>query len=272
MLLTHDDVANLKRETRAQKSHFAKVRNAEAEYSAKLRAVARQVQMLLRGFFKQGVPPSQHEAWVATQQLRSYAEILKPWATATARRMLADVSRRDAAAWAKVSRLISRALRREIETAPTGQLMQASLERQVSLITSLPLHAAQRVHETVISNLYTGTRNIAVSDPAKAMGLTAQILDAGDMTVGRANLIARTETARVAGELMEARARHVGSEGYIWHTVEDRAVRPRHRALNGSFHKWIEPPVASEPGQQEMRYHPGGGPNCRCFAEPVIPD
>ncbi len=42
--------------------------------------------------------------------------------------------------------VMSRTLRREIESAPTGIVMRGLLDDQITLITSLPTEAAQRVH------------------------------------------------------------------------------------------------------------------------------
>jgi uncharacterized protein with gpF-like domain len=103
--------------------------------------------------------------------------------------------------------------------------------------------------------------------------------------VSHARLIARTETARTASVLTEVRAKSVGSEGYIWRTSLDADVRPKigtpnfaklntlamgsHRKLEGTFHRWDDPPIASENGE---RAHPGQIYNCRCWPEPVLPD
>ena len=79
-------------------------------------------------------------------------------------------------------------------------------------------------------------------------------------------LIARTEVARTASGLTEARARHVGSDGYFWRTAKDADVRDSHRQMEGKFVKWNEPPTLSD----GTVTHAGQIYNCRCYAEPVI--
>ena len=93
----------------------------------------------------------------------------------------------------------------------------------------------------------------------------------GPITMSRAICIARTETARARTSYTEARAQAVGSTHYIWHTVGDGAVRPRHRQLDGTIQSWSDPPITSEPGQKVVRSAPGSSFNCRCWAEPLFP-
>jgi len=85
----------------------------------------------------------------------------------------------------------------------------------------------------------------------------------------RATLIARTETARTASVLVQARAQHVGAESYVWKTAGDWKVRPSHRKLNGTVHRWDDPPLSDLP---DYHSHPGQIFNCRCVALPIIPE
>jgi hypothetical protein len=73
------------------------------------------------------------------EALHQYSGVVAQWARRAAASMLADVMRRDQAAWAQVSKNMSRALAEEIQSAPTGDVTRSLLEGQVELITSLPL-------------------------------------------------------------------------------------------------------------------------------------
>lgn len=193
--------------------------------------------------------------------LTRYADLLKPWARSVARYMLADVKRRNDRMWQTNSREMSKALLIEIKQAPTGMLFETLQAEQVELITSLPLKAAERVHELVQKeSLLGGTR---ASEIAKEIAAT------GKVTAARARLIARTEVSRAHCNLTQARAMYAGSQGYIWRSSEDGDVRPTHRKVNGHFFKWDNPPKTDK---GLAPYHAGCGPNCRCFPEPVIPD
>lgn len=242
----------VRRETTRERRSFDRVRRAEAQYARALRGIARHVGGLVRSF-----DPTDPRL---TRTLTEYSKLIEPWARNQAERMLADVSRRDEAVWAGLSRDMSRALRDEIRHAPTGHMLQRLLEEQVRYITSLPLEAAERVQSLALRGLSGGERPEVVR---------REILRTGEVTISRANLIARTETARAASGLVEVRARFVGSEGYIWESSRDSDVRPDHRKLAGKFIRWDDPPVA---GTNGMRYHAGQGPNCRCWPRPVIPE
>ena len=246
------------RETPAQRSKFARVRHARVEYEKKLRRVARTVGAITRGL-AEGDPLA--SAAEVQEALRRYARIVEQWARRAAASMLADVMRRDEAAWAAVSRNMSRSLAEEIRSAPTGEVTRQLLEDQVELITSLPLEAATRVHELAMRAMETG---------ARAGELEEQIMQTGHVTASRAALIAHTETARASSVLLQARAEHVGSLGYIWRTSRDADVRPDHRRLEGQFVAWSDPPVADI--RTGTRAHAGCIWRCRCWAEPVIPE
>jgi SPP1 gp7 family putative phage head morphogenesis protein len=235
---------------------FAAVRRAEAEYARQLRKVARHV-----GHIIAGVPVTDSARVPELQRaLNKYAEAITPWATAVATRMIEDVSRRDKNAWAKYSADMSRALKVEIETAPTGRAFAELLTEQVRYIRSLPIEAGERVHQLTIEALLDGGR---------AREVAKEIARSGEVTISRANLIARTEVARTASGLVQVRAEYVGSDSYVWRTSKDSDVREQHRELEGKVIRWSNPPIAGPNGQ---RYHAGQGPNCRCYPEPIIPD
>lgn len=232
-----------------------KSRKAEIQYAAQLRRVARQVGHLIDAF------PADDPSVVPTitDMLSKYSEALTGWATRTATRMLLEVDAKDRQSWAELAGEMSRELRREIQTAPTGQMFQALLNEQVTLIKSLPLEAAQRVHELTIKGLEDSTR---ASEIAKEIGRS------GEVAASRANLIARTEVARTASTLTQSRAEHVGSIGYIWRTAGDSDVRHSHKEMNGKFVRWDSPPTLSD----GTTTHAGQIYNCRCYPEPVLPE
>ena len=239
---------------RGGRARFTSGRKAEQFYAEKLRGIARHIGAIIRAF-----PVGSPESVDAIREAMSrYAEVLKPWARATGQRMLEDVARRDKSDWAALAKEMSRALQREILDTPTGELFQQILDRQVTLISSLPLEAARRVHQLTLRGLIDGSR---------AGEVARDILRTSDVTVARANLIARTETARTASSLTQARAAHVGSTAYIWRTAGDGSVRPSHKAMNGQVVLW-----AAAPTLDGMTGHAGEFPNCRCYPEVIIPD
>lgn len=232
-------------------------RAAESTYSAKLRQVARQIDAIVRGLAPDGIV---EDPGPIVRTLEAYSAIIGPWATSVARYMIADISRRNAKAWKEHGQEVGRALRAEIAHAPTGMVYQALLDEQVRLIRSMPLDAARRVHDLVTEGRLQGKRHTE---------LAKEILAQGRVSASKATLIARTETSRSAVSLTQARAMFVGSQGYIWRTVEDADVRPTHQKMEGRYVRWDTPPKTDK---GLAPYHAGCGPNCRCYPDPVLPN
>jgi SPP1 gp7 family putative phage head morphogenesis protein len=235
-----------RRQLARERAYFAKVRLAERSYSVALRKIARHVGHIISGF------PAGAEAHLPDllSMLEQYARMLTPWARSAAQRMIAEVARRDEAAWRRLSDTIGRNLALEVRNAPTGNMMRLLQDEQVALITSIPLDAGRRV-QALTRELVTGGKRYDEAVP--------MILASGSVTASRATLIARTETAKAAASLTQARAQHIGSTGYIWRTAHDLDVRPAHKRLDATFHAWDDPPIAEADGQ---RHHPGNFPNC----------
>lgn len=242
----------------APRRAFKSARKVERQYTASLRRVARHIDEIIRSISPTGEMTMEALAAVDSALAR-YADVINPWARAVASRMVAEVAARDEAAWFEVSRKMGRALRKEIDTAPTGQVMRERLAEQVKLITSLPREAAERVRTLANEGIVQGTR------PAE---LAKEILRTGEVTESRAILIARTETSRTATELTRARAEHVGSTHFIWRTSGDSDVRPSHKKLDGKIFRWDQPPEC-DPGHHAL---PGGIWNCRCWPETILPE
>lgn len=232
-------------------------RLAESSYNTRLRQVAKQIDNIVKGLAPDGEVKDVDKM---TAMLNNYAEILTPWAKSVANFMIADVARRNGRMWQSMSEEIGRAMAVEIQHAPTGMLYSALMDEQVALIKSLPLEAAKRIHAITGAALTSGRR---------AEDIAKEILESGNVSAGRARMIARTEVSRTAANFTEARARFAGSEGYVWRTSADGDVRPTHRAMNGKYVRWDLPPKTDK---GLAPYHAGCGPNCRCFAEPVLPD
>ena len=234
-------------------SLFKRAKKLEAGYRAQLRKIARHISDISRAH--------DAETPLGIERIKAgmlaYAERIEPWADSVADRMVKEIAAFDKESWRRTSKVIGRLLHKEIEGAPTGRVMRESLERQVELIKSLPLEAAERVHKLTTEGRIEGRRT---SEIAK------DIMASGDVCRSRADLIARTEVSRTATELTKARAEHIGSTHFIWRTVNDKSVRTSHRRLDGQAFRWDTPPEC------DRGYHalPGGIWNCRCYPEPII--
>lgn len=232
-------------------------RQAESHYNTRLRQVALQVGGIVRVFAPDGTVKNLQRL---LRMLQGYADAMTPWAEAAAEYMVADVARRTERLWRENSRAMGLAIRQELDFGRSGLVFREARNEQIDLIRSLPLEAGRRVQRLTEEALTTGRR---------AESIAQEVLRTGEVTKSRARLIARTEVSRTAANLMQARAVAAGSEGYIWRTSRDADVRDSHRAMEGSYVRWDSPPK-TDPGLDP--YHAGCGPNCRCFAEPVLPD
>lgn len=231
-----------------------KTARAERVYARNLNRLAEQVGSIITAF------PTLDPAAASkiSDTMRRYAESLGPWAERIAASMLAEVDQQDIIGWRRLGGEISAALHKEIVSAPTGDLFRRLQLQQVELIRSLPIEAAQRVHDLTIKGLEDSTR---------ASSIAQEILRSGEVTASRALLIARTEVSRASANFTQARAEHVGSDGYVWRTSKDGAVRLSHREMNGRLVRWDAPPTLDG-----MTGHAGCLPNCRCWAEVQLPD
>jgi SPP1 gp7 family putative phage head morphogenesis protein len=240
------------------RANALRARRAEKQFAVQLRQIARHVGNIVNGML--GIAPSTAELTAIEAALDAYARLIEPWATATATRMLTDVERRDAAGWHKLGREIYRALHQEIEAVPISSMLNDLLEEQVRLIQSLPREASERVHQLGIEAITGGKR---WEEIAQALFAT------GDVTLSRANVIARTETSRTASEIQATRAQGIGSTHFQWFTANDADVRPLHKKIareNGGVYAWNNPPILDD-GRPGL---PGTIWNCRCYASPLL--
>ena len=233
---------------------WRRVTNSANFYTKALTSVAQQISR----YINELVDAGKEDAIPRT--LVKYSEILEPWANTVSEKMLADISLQDEKAWMRHSARMSRAMQAELDTTSLNGIIRHLRRKQIELIKSLPLEAAEQAHNLAFE---------AASQTGERKGyIAAQIRQLGDITENRALLIARTEISTSHSIIQRARAEHIGCEGYIWRTLRDRVVRKDHVELEGTYHRWDNPPIAEKNGE---RHHPGCFPNCRCYAEPVLP-
>lgn len=229
----------------------------EIRYSQQLRKVAGYVDTIVKGF-----DVNDPQTWpLIRASLNEYSNTLNFWAENTAGRIITDVALRDEKTWLIYAQDMSRGVRDQIRNTDIGAVYQQLLNEQVSLIKSLPLNAAQRIHDL-------STR--ALIDGGRASDISGLIMATGQVARARANTIARTEVSRATSIFTQARAQNLGSEGYIWRDSEDEDVRKRHEFLSGKFYYWDDPPIVDV--KSGRRAHAGCDINCRCYPEPVIPE
>ena len=228
-------------------SAFVASRAAERAYERKLRSVAERVRTTLAT-----TKPEQAE-----KALREYAELIVPWAAQSAATMLATVDRKNRDSFLREAARAGIDMRILLASPGVGYAVRDRIAENVRLIKSIVTHSADDVAKLVRESMATGMR---------AEDLAKRIEHVGEVSKSRARTIAATEVSKAGTALTRARAESVGSEGYIWRTARDGAVRDSHRAMEGKFVRWDSPPTLDG-----MTGHAGEFPNDRCYPEPVIP-
>jgi SPP1 gp7 family putative phage head morphogenesis protein len=227
---------------------FTVSRAAERAYERQLRSVAERIRTTL-----ETAPPE-----AAEKLLRQYADIIGPWAKQSAANMLAGVERKNRQTWQTAANRMGLDMKILLRSPGVGRAVQERVAANMTLIKSLITGSADKVAAIVKESMATGER---AEDLAKRIAEHV-----GDMSMGRARTIARTEVSKAGTALTQARAESVGSGGYIWRTARDGDTRPSHRAMEGKYVPWDKPVTLDN-----MTGHAGEFPNCRCYPEPVIP-
>lgn len=141
------------------------------------------------------------------------------------------------------------------------QSMRVAAEENAALITGISTDMANEVRGIVSRGVVGGVRVEA---------LAKQIAERFAVSESRASLIASDQVLKYFGSLQKNRQVDAGISRYRWSTSQDEKVRPGHRALNGTEHKWSTPPI--DDPRTGARHHPGLAIRCRCVSVPVIDD
>jgi SPP1 gp7 family putative phage head morphogenesis protein len=153
----------------------------------------------------------------------------------------------------------------------TQTLIEQYRQENARLIAGLQESQVQRVTDVLRRAQSTGDRWEDVAPGIK---------HAAGVGIDRARLIARDQTNKFNGAMQRITQTSAGVDEYTWSTTKAASVRgypggpntrtggASHYALEGTRHKWSDPPVI--PGTTD-RAHPGEQINCECVAIPVIP-
>lgn len=86
----------------------------------------------------------------------------------------------------------------------------------------------------------------------------------------KAKFLAQNETSIMLAQIKKVHYSAMGFDSFMWHTILDARERPLHRELNGTIHRFDNPPVIDErTGQRGL---PGETYNCRCDMTPIMSD
>ena len=239
-----------------RRSKFEAPAVAEREYERQLRKVARAVAAIIEPYVEGATIP---QLPALLKQLQAYSDIIGPWATRVAESMLEKVRSSDKRAWRAEDKKFTQGFRSIVGDTAVGRESVRLLGEQVGLIKSLPTKAGERAQQLAVD---------ATINVRRANDVAADLRNIGNVTEARAMLIARTEIAKANSTMTQARSAALGSSAYIWRTAGDEAVRESHAEMEGEVVRWDQPPLLSD----GTVTHAGQIYNCRCYAEPILPD
>lgn len=204
---------------------------------------------------------------------RLFAATTDPWfeeyAQATAMKMVTHLFTDSGRTWRQAAKsyskgkIIYKALMEEMQGS-LGAAINEAVQRNAHYIKSVPADIARQMTEHTMAKSMAGLRPEQIAQDLK--DLYPHISDV------KANLIARTETAKTATALTQSRCEGLGIQWYEWRTSEDQRVRTSHRHMDHVLVAWDNPPSPEELVHEKDigRYPPGGIWNCRCFASPLM--
>lgn len=242
----------------AKRSKYEPSRAVEREFARALKRIARASGAIVESHVSGS---KLTDAPAMKKALEAYSRALTPWAKNQASKLVGTILKKlnTDKGYREHARKLGRVLSDELFHSETGVVTHALVNEQVELIRSIPLKAGERAQELALEALAGGRR---------ADEIASELMKTTEVTESRAKLIARTETARANTYLNLARATSVGSTHYRWITSGDAAVRESHKKMNGKVFAWNDPPTLDD----GMTGHPGTFPNCRCYAEPILPE
>ena len=139
-----------------------------------------------------------------------------------------------------------------LTTADAEDLMRAATRRNVGLIRRLnsDMHASV---ERAVLDAWNQNRSARV--------LTGILENDLGFAPGRAKLIGRDQTSKLAGELDRLRMENLGIESFTWQHSLLPNPRPDHLSWHGRVFPWARPPNGVIPGEEIQ---------CRCRAAAAI--
>lgn len=144
------------------------------------------------------------------------------------------------------------------EPPEVQRALTAWRRENVALIESIATRLHDDVHQVVRDAQRRG---------AHVRTVRRELMERFDVSRSRATLIARDQILKANSDLTRVRHQEAGIDRYVWSTSRDERVRPMHRDLEGTIHRWDDPPVTNEKGD---RNHPGQDYQCRCVSVPVL--
>lgn len=133
------------------------------------------------------------------------------------------------------------------------------VDENVSLISTLPDESLDEMQDIVEEGFLAGKSN---------RDIVKDIQERYKVSRSKARFYAVDQLAKLNASIAQQQQTECGVEEYEWSSSRDARVRERHRELDGTIHRWDDPPVVDE--RTGRRAHPGEDYRCRCVAIPIF--
>lgn len=142
------------------------------------------------------------------------------------------------------------------------KVMEKAVKENFKMIKSIPEKIMKVLKEKSVNELIN---EVALGKSNR--GTFKKFLE--EKKVKNAELIARTETAKLQTIIQKERATKLGSVCYVWKTSNDRRVRESHKNMNNVIVFWRDE-ENEKPHLDNMYGNAGEFPNCRCDCDSVV--
>jgi SPP1 gp7 family putative phage head morphogenesis protein len=137
-----------------------------------------------------------------------------------------------------------------ISNSDLARMRTSWVKENVSLITAANTEQLSKVENIFRRASRDGMSRELIKDQVRRALATSE---------SRAALIADDQIYKLDGQVDKFKQESAGLTTYIWRTMLDNRVRPKHRSLEGKRRSW-----------KNDSPHPGQEVRCRCFAQPDI--
>lgn len=131
---------------------------------------------------------------------------------------------------------------------------KSKIAENTALIKTMKRRYTDQLQNDIYRNITSGG---GVTDITHAINFRT------GMALRHASLIAVDQTGKALSQLDAYRNKQAGFTKYVWRSMGDQRVRPKHQDLDGQTFKYDDP-SGGDNGQL-----PGEPIRCRCYAEPV---
>lgn len=146
-------------------------------------------------------------------------------------------------------------------TAAEEETILAHVREGLDLIKSLTTEQLEGYEETIGRMVIQGRRVETIQNE-----LSSRL----EIDARHAELIARDQVGKLNGAITKTLQEKASIDRYVWRATADSRTRDSHRAVADQVWAWSSPPPGTGPYDEAA--HPGEAIQCRCTAEPVIPD